>query len=501
MELLIKLAEEASAKPELSAPKKLSTYTSVYKVDGLPILPPLMTPDRRMEMNHHRLTALGIENYLLDKTQRLPLSMPKSIDCLKNGSRDVSTNTDLQPLVVMGRFRQELQQSETLIYDNRCNAIIKPLKVRREVKSSASRITTARLIIEEQPMALAQMATIQYSPPQFSIMKTLCLPPPSTSQRVAPTSLKNPRLSCQKVNSEYRSKADQGQKSGSILDLLNVAKKMQRNMLSNEFLQRSNTSPILKNGSNLNRIQGVNRTKSTERLDKLHPQLWQRDATKNCLIPKSPSNARAIESSLPSSIASSSTNDLTKQEQEHEQDSIPVKKIMVKQCMTKEQPLRFRKPKPSASKNLILNSNSNSNSNSQRVAASPIQQNSHGPMNSVQRRLNYDPRASLRRNAPSKRMEESTENDAKAGPKLELSLPLNDIQADGVTDKILEMERQQRQRFQLLVAKQANEQKRLQDEFEMQQQALRDRILNDFNSLGMADEDMVEGEGGSENNH
>ncbi|EDW84480.2 uncharacterized protein Dwil_GK13118 [Drosophila willistoni] len=374
-----------------------------------------MTPDRRMEMNHHRLTALGIENYLLDKTQRLPLSMPKSIDCLKNGSRDVSTNTDLQPLVVMGRFRQELQQSETLIYDNRCNAIIKPLKVRREVKSSA--IFHNENVVPSAPF--------DFSESRSHIFK----------------------------------------KSKTVI------------------------------------IQGVNRTKSTERLDKLHPQLWQRDATKNCLIPKSPSNARAIESSLPSSIASSSTNDLTKQEQEHEQDSIPVKKIMVKQCMTKEQPLRFRKPKPSASKNLILNSNSNSNSNSQRVAASPIQQNSHGPMNSVQRRLNYDPRASLRRNAPSKRMEESTENDAKAGPKLELSLPLNDIQADGVTDKILEMERQQRQRFQLLVAKQANEQKRLQDEFEMQQQALRDRILNDFNSLGMADEDMVEGEGGSENNH
>ncbi|XP_068153575.1 uncharacterized protein [Drosophila tropicalis] len=514
MELLIKLAEEASAKPELAAPKKLSTYTSIYKVEGLPILPPLMTPDRRMEMNHHRLAALGIENYLLGETSSLPLSMPNSDDGLKKGSRDVSTNTDLQPLVVMGRFRQKLQQSETLIYDNRCNAIVKPLKVRREVKSSANRTIPSQLVMEEQPMALAQMATVQYYPPQFSIMKTLCLPPPPNTQRVSPKSLKNPRLSCQKVNSEQGSKADKGQKGGSILDLLNVAKEMPLhiplNILNNEFLHRSNTSPILKIASNLNRIHSVNRTKSTDRVDKLHPRLWQRESTKNCPIPISPSIASAIETSLPSSVASTSNNDLTIQEQEHDQDSMQARKIMVKQRMTKEQPQRFRKPKPSASKNLILNSNSNSNSNSQRVAASQFQaahqcshaqQNNHGPMTSVQRRFNYDPRASLKRSAPLKRAEKSSENDANTGPKLELSLPLNEIKADEVKDKLLEMERQQRQRFQSLVAKQANEQKRLQDEFEMQQQALRDRILNDFNSLGMPNEETTEGEEGSENKH
>lgn len=112
-------------------------------------------------------------------------------------------------------------------------------------------------------------------------------------------------------------------------------------------------------------------------------------------------------------------------------------------------------------------------------------------MSSTQRRLSYDPRATLKRATTLKKA--ATVNTLNTGNTVN---SINSSQAtlqtvlpsDGNTElmkrKMIEdMERQQRQRFHQLVSQQADEQHRMQEEFQSQQQLLMDQMLCDMSTF------------------
>ncbi|XP_020811551.1 LOW QUALITY PROTEIN: uncharacterized protein LOC110186633 [Drosophila serrata] len=119
-------------------------FESAYSLDGVHILPPLMTEIKRLEMQQLRMQALAIEMTL---KRSKPAVAEKQIKCLmprminaatntalnensntnpkpKSNPVSVSTTTSIAPLVVMGRFRQQLQKSETAIYDHSTKKLI-----------------------------------------------------------------------------------------------------------------------------------------------------------------------------------------------------------------------------------------------------------------------------------------------------------------------------------------------------------------------------------------
>ncbi|EDV90575.1 GH14107 [Drosophila grimshawi] len=95
-------------------------YKSIFTINGKCILPPLMTPERRVEMQKYRQAAMAIER---QPVPHLSMRLPRSLKPFQRAQFvDASTNTEAKTK------KYKLQFSETLIYDNRCNAIIKYTK-------------------------------------------------------------------------------------------------------------------------------------------------------------------------------------------------------------------------------------------------------------------------------------------------------------------------------------------------------------------------------------
>uniref|UniRef100_A0A6P4ETW1 Uncharacterized protein LOC108042690 n=1 Tax=Drosophila rhopaloa TaxID=1041015 RepID=A0A6P4ETW1_DRORH len=135
-------------------------FESAFCLDGKPILPPMMTEKKRLEMMRLRLCALTNEVIL----KRNKLSNPKYLmDTPKVEQKNASTSTKIlygsNGLVVNGRFRQKLVQSETMIYDHTANMV-----VQISAPMNVPILMTSQLMLEDAPPTPPQRAVIKVTP-------------------------------------------------------------------------------------------------------------------------------------------------------------------------------------------------------------------------------------------------------------------------------------------------------------------------------------------------
>ncbi|XP_017020884.1 uncharacterized protein [Drosophila kikkawai] len=169
------------------------TFESAYSLDGKSILPPLMTDVRRLEMQQLRLRALTKEvilkrNKLNDAEKQLKRLMPRMVNASTNTALTENPNPSPNldsipnsntvpvstfplpiftpaPLIVMGRFRQELQKSETAVYDHSTKELVEIAPPKTLPISTATQV-----IIEDAP----QLAVIL--PVELGTMKSSWVP-------------------------------------------------------------------------------------------------------------------------------------------------------------------------------------------------------------------------------------------------------------------------------------------------------------------------------------
>ncbi|XP_017000492.2 uncharacterized protein [Drosophila takahashii] len=129
-------------------------FQSGYSLNGKPILPPMMTDWKRLEMMRLRLCALTKEVIL----KRNQLNSTEK--------QDASTNTKklevIQPLMVMGRFRQKLERSETMIYDYTANMVMQI-----ETGLSLPILMTSQLVMENSEKPKPQRAVMKVNAVQM----------------------------------------------------------------------------------------------------------------------------------------------------------------------------------------------------------------------------------------------------------------------------------------------------------------------------------------------
>lgn len=193
------------------------------------------------------------------KNQKAEQASGKPICCASTNTLPTSPGKDKitmtpPPISVTGRSRQQLQFSETLIYDNKQNSIIKFVKSCRSGraerdKSRSSLLKTLRsqhlpeapapmwpqsAVIREEPLT-CQSATIILAPSaKPSLVKQS--PKPSRRSLPKPTPLKVTLLG----------NASAAPCEETITDLLNVARKLNKQSYNaGRALHRSNTSPAL----------------------------------------------------------------------------------------------------------------------------------------------------------------------------------------------------------------------------------------------------------------
>ncbi|KAM8706310.1 hypothetical protein ACLKA7_010567 [Drosophila subpalustris] len=467
-------------------------FRSVYTINGNPILPPLMTPERRLEMQQLREAAMAIEKQQTNyKNHRRWLNS----DCCQ--LVDASTSTDLQlpqqPLIVAGRLKQQLQFSETLIYDNNRNAIIKFVK--------RDQIKLMQLLLEDLPEMRAQFAVIKENAPKFAMASISSLKEERKleNQIEAESQIKN-----MEKTAETSPKVPTIGKDRALNDLIGVARKLKENIINTEReLRRSSTSPYLLSAEKESTLKDTNSSYChTNRRERLHPQLWKRYHSypfgthckpSDCAAPISPTS---MDIHIPM-VAPPPTPLNT-----------PINKIQVRNRMAlddQQTPVESKlksKLLTGSQQKLVANKSSTTSKKTPRASSSvsyAAHATSHAKVeggssegntriSSTQRRLSYDPRATLRRATSLKKAATvstvntvNTTNSSPATAAQPVSSPGGNTEL--IKRKMLEeMEQQQRHRFHQLVSQQADEQQRLQDEFQSQQQLLMDQMLADMST-------------------
>ncbi|XP_043655502.1 uncharacterized protein LOC122621636 [Drosophila teissieri] len=145
-------------------------FKSGYCLNDKPILPPVMNDWKRLEMMRLRLIALTKEAV----QKRNQIACPER----KDASTSTNTQPGLGPLVIMGRFRQKLEQSQTMICDHTANMVMqisaplpKPIGI------------TSQLVMEDAPLTPPQRAVVKVTPVRLATAESgwvTKLDPPKT---------------------------------------------------------------------------------------------------------------------------------------------------------------------------------------------------------------------------------------------------------------------------------------------------------------------------------
>lgn len=112
-------------------------YVSVFKIDGVPILPPLMTSEKRRQMLVFKELAIQLEN--ARKKQHIPNKLDQQCNLLRHGhshipqpspspSRKQFYESSSSKAVSKREKIEKLRKTDTLVYDNRANSIILTLE-------------------------------------------------------------------------------------------------------------------------------------------------------------------------------------------------------------------------------------------------------------------------------------------------------------------------------------------------------------------------------------
>lgn len=109
-------------------------YVSIYKIDGIPILPPLMTPEKRRQMLIFKELAIQLENARKKQQNHRKQNDQSSCNLLRHGHSHIPqpSQTPRKQLTEASTSKRErmdkLRKTDTLVYDNRANSIILTLE-------------------------------------------------------------------------------------------------------------------------------------------------------------------------------------------------------------------------------------------------------------------------------------------------------------------------------------------------------------------------------------
>ncbi|XP_023174646.2 uncharacterized protein LOC111601989 [Drosophila hydei] len=528
MEYILEIAEAVDQQSK-EEQEEINRFKSVYTINGKAILSPLMTPERRQEMQSLRRAAMAIEDQVEQRaqapseTKRYTLKHKHVAVGSGCSLMDASTNTEggselkQQPLTVVGRIKQQLQLSETLIYDNKCNAIIKFIK---PTKSTVKQ----QMMCEEYLQLKPQQALLIEVGPKYGAMLSTTLAAaeslpkqvpslpclPLQSQELATTMSEPNQDGIDKLNQDGKL----SNRMQTMRQLLSVAQmlKLSINRRERELLHRAITSPAL-------RPRADNVTPcdhDTYRSERLHPQLWKRyhsyslnyelgaqekevaasaaaaaaAAEPAVVVPRTPTSAATKTSNLNvSSVAPSPSKIQVKQQ--HSTPDQRTNKSVLSALPKRSSNSKSGKRTPRARSTVSYAAHASSHANAVQQGAN----DSSTRISSTQRRLSYDPRATIKRAAALRKAESSSScgrlptatkspsnsnvvQAAATAPSAECST------SELIRRKLLDdMEEQHRQRFQHLVSQQAEEQQRMQAEFQSQQQQLMDQMICDLSTM------------------
>ncbi|XP_022213581.2 LOW QUALITY PROTEIN: trichohyalin [Drosophila obscura] len=488
MEYWLRLVNDQAQRLVTQEEQQQPKFISVFSHKGSPILPPLMTPQRRREMQQHRATALALEEYLKMRIGGRPKAAPTPQAKLVEKQED-------PPLIVLGRFPQQLQRSKTLIYDNGLNRLIKP------PTPDPHTSTPLKVLIEDPPLIAVQRAAVQLCSPLFarsskSLVARATLPakplipaplrptPKTRAQELEEARQEKERRELEKMEREKREREKRENlrlEHRHTMNLIQVAKALPWDVLQIAPLLRSHTDP------NLQRKPHSQRDHNEASL-RLHPQLWKRQNTIVYSCPNSPKKINYPQH--------------RKQEKETQEEAKEEPKERPKEG-PKEEPKKEPKQrwqslegKPAKAKGRF--------SLSPRRRALPHNVSccsySFTPsmVSATQRRRSYDPKASLMRDAelrgagkqpsqsgtPQQQSSSSSHSRARGGETR--TVPASSFEYPRKTSSYLTIaqeQEEQRQRFLALVSQQAEEQQRLQAQFEAQQQILIDQMLYEVRQL------------------
>lgn len=460
-----------------------------------------MTPERRLEMQMYRKAAVELE----EKRKNLKAEQAKRP--LESKLKPAGPGQDMiemspPPITVTGRSRQQLQFSETLIYDNKQNSIIKFVKSCRsgeadrekallktlrskQLPETPAPMWPQRAVIRERPLTY-QSATIILEP---SAKPSLVMQSPKTSQRspTRPPPFKEPLLGnplpapCEET----------------IKNMLDVARKLNKQSYNaGRALYRSNTSPAL---SPLMALQS-SCSSSNDRDERLPWKRYNSYPPYLSKLPSHPAEATApispntsgsqfcqsvnkpwlpIPIPMPITITRSSNNSYKLPNTPHPQ---PEEKIIAK-TLSRSHPKNASSGSSSNSRTSKRTPRASSTVNFTAHASSHAKadgtNSDHGArMSSTHRRLSYNPRATLQRATRRQRSKASSTagETSQAIPRAPSSSSCG--HSDALRRKTLmdKMEQQQRVRFEQLISLQADEQRRLQEDFKAQQQLLQEQL-------------------------
>ncbi|TDG43160.1 hypothetical protein AWZ03_010425 [Drosophila navojoa] len=533
MEYIMEMAE-AVAQQSKQEEEEGSRFKSVFTINGKSILPPLMTPERRLEMQQLRRAAMAIEERgrAGRQTANSPsgakgqVLQPRRAAAVLDASTNTESESELaqQPLTVVGRLKQQLQQSETLIYDNKCNAIIKLVKSSKlparqhMVREEYLEAQPQRAVLREPSLVCGVVlsTTLEAAEPTPSqpVPSLRCSPRQRLGMAANPAEMSPPRCS-------------PPHQIQTVRQLLGIAQRLNLsiNKRERDLLQRAITSPVL-------RPRAVPATSGcgsiTAHGERLHPQLWKRyhssvvaqdydvqqkaaaaatataTAAGAAAASEEVSEASAVEVSSAATVCAAASPDVRVSSvapspskiQVKQQHSTPEQRSRTasKSALPKwTNSSRSGKPTPRGRSTVSYAAHASSHANAVQQQGGS---DSSTRISSTQRRLSYDPRATLKRSAPRKVESSSscgTLLTPKTSPSPSSSSSASQARAapsgESSTSELIrrrlldEMEQQQRQRFQQLVSQQAEEQQRLQAEFQAQQQQLMDQMISDMSTL------------------
>ncbi|XP_017953777.1 probable basic-leucine zipper transcription factor R [Drosophila navojoa] len=444
MEYIMEMAE-AVAQQSKQEEEEGSRFKSVFTINGKSILPPLMTPERRLEMQQLRRAAMAIEERgrAGRQTANSPsgakgqVLQPRRAAAVLDASTNTESESELaqQPLTVVGRLKQQLQQSETLIYDNKCNAIIKLVKSSKlparqhMVREEYLEAQPQRAVLREPSLVCGVVlsTTLEAAEPTPSqpVPSLRCSPRQRLGMAANPAEMSPPRCS-------------PPHQIQTVRQLLGIAQRLNLsiNKRERDLLQRAITSPVL-------RPRAVPATSGcgsiTAHGERLHPQLWKR---------------------YHSSVVAQDY-DVKQQHSTPEQRSRTASKSALPKWTNSS---RSGKPTPRGRSTVSYAAHASSHANARSAPRKVESSSSCGTL--------LTPKTSP---SPSS---SSSASQARAAPSGESST------SELIRRRLLdEMEQQQRQRFQQLVSQQAEEQQRLQAEFQAQQQQLMDQMISDMSTL------------------
>lgn len=319
-------------------------------------------------------------------------------------------------LIVSGRNMQQLQLSETLIYDNKRNSIIKFVKSNKLGRVNATSSLHSLHLPEEPPPMWPQTAAFREAPTTCHSASIILADKPKRrpvvpKSKSSPRSLPKPAAS-RKSNQSSKRNVSAAPRDDTIKQLLDVEHKLkEQSFNAGRGLHRFNTSPALSRLTSGNvqvaeKQQSLCPTGNTGQ----HERLWRRYNSYppyglvSATAPISP-NLLCQSVSKPSlaiSIVNTSSIPNTLPCTSHAQPEAKANAKTLSGSQLRNassaSSCRMSKRTPRASSSVSYTAHACSHAN-----ADGTNSDNGTPMSSTQRRLSYDPRATLKRATRSQR--------------------------------------------------------------------------------------------------